>query len=161
MRLLHLLDKANIVPKRKLLELYPPFFFMGVKIKSVSKDHRHMHVQVPLRWYGKNMYGSMFGGFICAVADPLPALMCGRIFQGVEMWTKSNCVDFIKPAMGTLDAHVQISEHDLKAIEDQLARHNKATHVFEFTFRDKRGHEIARVKNQIYLRKRDKAARTP
>lgn len=153
MRLIKLLDKFQIIPKQKLLELYPPFFFMGVKIKTVSKDHRHMHLEVPLRWYGKNMHGSMFGGFICAVADPLPALMCGRIFPGVEMWTKSNSVEFLKPGFGTLDVHVQIDEKDVEAISRQLETKNKATHTFEFYFRDKKGSDVAHVKNKIYLRR--------
>ena len=153
MRLLKVLEKTKLVPKQKLLEFYPPFFFMGVKIKSVSEDYRNLHLEVPLRWYGKNMYGSMFGGFICAVADPLPALMCGRIFPGVEMWTKANSVEFLKPGFGTLNVHVQIIEQDVEAISRQLETHNKATHTFEFYFRDRKGTNVAHVKNKIYLRR--------
>lgn len=154
MKLFSMLSKIDAIPKSKLLEFYPPFLFMGVKVKHASKDHRSMHVTVPLRWYGKNMYGAMFGGFICAVADPLPALMAGRIFPGVEMWTKSNAVDFLKPGRSTLEAHIHISEEDVAAISRQLESEHKASHMFEFFFRDKHGHEIAHVKNTIYLRRR-------
>jgi acyl-coenzyme A thioesterase PaaI-like protein len=154
MKLLSMLSKIDLIPQQKLLEFYPPFLFMGVKVKRVSRDHRSMDVIVPLRWYGKNMYGAMFGGFICAVADPLPALMCGKIFPGVEMWTKSNAVDFLKPGRSTLEAHIHISELDVAAIGRQLDTEHKASHRFEFYFRDKHGHEIAHVKNEIYLRRR-------
>lgn len=127
---------------------------MGVKVKSISKDKRTMRVHVPLRWYGTNMYGAMFGGFICAVADPLPALMCGEIFPGVEMWTRANAVEFLRPGRSTLEAYIHISEKDVDAIKSQLEAHDKALHTFEFYFRDKHGHEIAHVKNTIYLRRR-------
>src|SRR5690242_2465947 len=82
----------------RLLEWYPPFLFMGVKVTEVARDYRKIRVEKPLRWYGKNMYGSMFGGFLAAVTDPLPALMCQRIFPGCQGWTKSHYVDFLKPA---------------------------------------------------------------
>jgi acyl-coenzyme A thioesterase PaaI-like protein len=145
---------AKILPEPKLLELYPPFLFMGVKIKKVSPDYRHMHVVLPMRWYGKNLYGTMFGGFMCAVSDPLPALMCEKIFPGVEVWTKAHAVDFKKPGKGHLDLYIDISEKDVGIIGRALDETGKCTHPFQFSFKDSHGREVAHVHNTVYLRRK-------
>lgn len=148
------MTRVKFVPPRLLLQFYPPFLFMGVKIKVFTKDHRRMVIQLPLRWYGKNVHGTMFGGFLCAVSDPLPALLCGRIFRGVEVWTKSHAVEFIRPAKTSVEAEVVISDEDVAAISEALNAEGKTSHTFRFSFRDEYLHEIATVANTVYFRKR-------
>lgn len=138
----------------KMLELYPPFFFMGVKIKRVSKDYRELDALLPLRWFGKNGHGTMFGGFMCSLSDPLAALMCGRIFPGNEVWTKANCVEFLRPGRSDLLLSIRITDEDVAKIGESLEAAGKASHVFEFSFRDREGTEVARVRNTVHVRRR-------
>ncbi len=153
MSLIKVMRRLKFIPPQRLLELYPPFFFMGVKVKHVSPDHRRLCIAVPLRWYGTNQYGSMFGGFVCAVSDPLPALLCSRLFPEHEIWTRKNCVEFLKPARGMIEAEITVSDDDVAKIEDGLSRHGRISHAFEFTFFDRHRVEIAHVKNTVFLRR--------
>lgn len=127
---------------------------MGVKVLAVASDYRHVHLRLPLRWYGKNLYGSMFGGFICAVADPLPTLLCHKIFPHTDVWTKKQCVYFLKPARGDLDLFIDIAEEAVQAIQAQLAQEGATEYEFVFYLRDSRGRSMARIKNTIFIREK-------
>ncbi len=153
-RLLQKSSRYGIYPPFKLLELYPPFLFMGLRIESVSKDYRKLVASVPTRWYGLNLHGSMFGGNMCSAADPLPALMCARIFTGVDVWTKACAVEFNKPARGRIAMKIEITDADIAEIQKQLDEKGKAKHCFEFDFWDRGGISIAKIKNTVYLKKR-------
>lgn len=149
--LLRLFRKRWLQDLRRI-ELYPPFMMMGVKVKEMSEDHREALFTLPLKWWAKNMHGTQFGGFICAVTDPLPALMCGKIFPGTIYWTKYNAVEFHKPAQGTLYIKVKITEKDIHSIQSALDRDGKTVHYFEFECRDSSGTLIASVRNGVYVR---------
>ena len=147
---------SKVLSEAKMLEFFPPFLFMGAKVRGVSKDYRKLHVTLPCRWYALNHHGTLFGGFLCAVADPLPSLLCSKIFPGHEVWTKANCVDFLRPARGILDIHVEITEADVEAIKKSLAAGGRTIHVFEFAFRDNKGKIVAEVKNSVFIRRGSK-----
>lgn len=148
------LSKSRFLPKSKALEIFPPFFFMGVKVIKATADYRHLHVRLPLKWYGKNMHGTMFGGFICAVSDPLPALLCAHIFPNLDVWTKKNSVEFLKPARERLDLKIDITDLQIQIIEGELRNYRQSTHTFEFQLTDTRNRAIARVENTVFMRQK-------
>lgn len=127
---------------------------MGVKVIEVGEGYRSLKLKLPLKWHGKNMHGTMFGGFMCAVADPLPALLVARIFEGTDFWTKSNAVEFLRPAKSDLICEVKLSEETIDAIRKELDSSGRITYEFNFDFIDKRGSIVAKVKNCVFLRKR-------
>ena len=146
--------RIRFIPERWLLQLYPPFFFMGVKVRYVSPDYREIQVELPARWYGKNMHGTLFGGFIAAVSDPLPTLLCERIFPGVQAWTRRNSIEFLRPARGGVSLHLKITDQDVESIKHDLDINGQVIHSFEYGFRDQRGHLVAHVLNAVYLRRK-------
>lgn len=152
MKLLNGLSRLKIIRDTKLLELYPPFFFMGVRVREVSSDFRHMEVSMPFRWYGSNMHGTMFGGFVCAVSDPLAALMCMKIFPGVRVWTKSHFVDFLKPVRKGLKIVIDITDEQIQHIRKELDAKGESVYVFEYPIRDQAGAVVAQVKNGVFMR---------
>lgn len=93
---------------------------------------------------------------MCAVADPLPTLLCERIFRGVQVWTRENSVKFLRPAKSALDLHIQIQESEVQSIRETLEVNGEAIHTFEYIFKDRRGHTIAEVLNTVYLRRKNK-----
>ena len=147
------------IPRKTILQYYPPFLFMGVKIREVSEDNRRCVAELPFKWYGSNPHGTIFGGFICALADPIPAILCGRIFPQTAAWTKSNSVTFKRPGRTTLTLEITITDADLAAIQAQLDSGGNAKHAFEFVFRDTDGKVVAEVKNTVVLKGEKKAAK--
>ena len=78
------------------MELYPPCFLMRVKVKDISNGWRRIRVKLPLNFTSRNPGGVMFGGYQACVADPFPAIACGRIFPEYSAWTRAMTVDFQK-----------------------------------------------------------------
>lgn len=148
------LQRVEFFPEPKRLEWYPPFLFMGVKVVEVSSDYRKAHLRVPLRWYFKNMHGSMFGGFICAVADPVPALLCSKVFPGIQVWTKQIAVEFLKPARTALDVFIDLPVATLDLARRELDFGGKSSQKFEFDIVDARRRVVASVQNTVFMRRK-------
>lgn len=127
---------------------------MGVKVLEVSPDYRYMHVRLPLRWYGKNMYGTMFGGFICAVTDPLAALLCAKLFPGTQVWSKKHTVDFVRPGRTTVDFKIKVTDEHLAQMDQQLKADSKALCEFRYSATDTKGHLVAEIQSTVYVRYR-------
>ncbi len=152
--------RLGFISETRMLELYPPFFFMGLKVVEVSKDYRLCRIRVPLRWYLKNHHGTFFGGAICSIADPIPALLCGRIFRGTQMWSQKVSVEFLKPLRGAVNLKVEIPEESIVRIRERLRETRTASETFTFSFWNDEGDEIARVENTVFLKMRPKRPAT-
>ena len=85
------------------MELYPPYFLMRVKVKDISNGWRRIRVKLPLNFTSRNPGGVMFGGYQACVADPFPAIACGRIFPEYSAWTRAMTVDFQKGGTSDLE----------------------------------------------------------
>ena len=60
---------------RRVLNLWPPFLFSGIRITELSDDYRHCRVELK-NWPGtRNANGSQFGGSLFAMTDPVYSLM--------------------------------------------------------------------------------------
>ncbi len=153
MNIIELLRMLRFIPEPKLLQLYPPFFFIGLKVLEYSKDLKRVHVRLPMRWYTKNMHGTFFGGVLTMVCDPFPAIMIPKYFSNVHVWTKQLTVEFLRPSRSSVDLIVEVTEVDCRIIQEKLDADGSALHDFHYCFMDSRGREIARVKNTVYIRK--------
>ncbi len=153
------LNSLNFSPKHRMLEFYPSFFFLGIRIEKMSQDHREMDVRLPLRWYLRNLHGSMFGGAICAVCDPLAAVLCEYLLdaQGtrVHVWSKSQTVDFLRPGRTSILFRVRVSDEDLSSIQEQLDGKGQATRQFEFFGYGEQEEKVVRILNTVFLKKKD------
>ncbi len=74
---------TKLLSQRRRLELYPPFFFMRVKVLEISEDWRKVRVRLPLTSFSINPGGVVFGGYQAALADPIRGLGVRQYFQGL------------------------------------------------------------------------------
>jgi len=127
---------------------------MGAKIIYLSNNYRKISIKLPVRWYGKNMHGTLFGGFICALSDPIAVLLCQKIFPDTQSWTRKNEVEFFRPVRSKLQLDFEITETQVKEISRLLVEKGECLYTFEYSYKDKRSHLVAHTKNTIYLRKK-------
>ena len=93
-RLMQYFSAARFISDARRLEIYPPFFLMRIKVLEVSDDWRHIRIRLPLNSFSRNPGGVMFGGYQAALADPIAAVSCARVFPGYSVWTRAMCIDF-------------------------------------------------------------------
>jgi acyl-coenzyme A thioesterase PaaI-like protein len=147
-----LLKKFPFIPEKKFLEWYPPFFLMRVKVLEVKDDGRFLRLKLPLNMFSKNMGHSMFGGYQAAVADPIAALVCAKLFPGNEVWTRSQHIDFQHEGNSDLELRFTFPENIELQIKTDLANKGRSTPTFEYGFYRKDGVRCSKIINTVAIR---------
>ena len=84
-RVLRFFAERRLLPEARMLEWYPPFLAMRIKVIQLDRDWREVRIRLPLNAISRNPGGVMFGGYQAALADPVPALACARVFPGLSL----------------------------------------------------------------------------
>lgn len=138
--------------KRRDLELFPPYWLMDVRVLSTEDNWRHVRIRLPLNMFNRNMGGTMFGGAQAALADPIPALACARIFPEYAVWTRDLTLDFRLPGSTELELRFDFSAEQEAKIRRELASRGRATPLFEFGYYLADGTECTHVSNRVAIR---------
>ncbi len=82
---------------RRILNLWPPFLFAGIRVLEISDDWRHARVVLKRHWYNRNFVGTHFGGSLFAMTDPFWMIMTlYRLGDGYIVWDKSAEIEFVE-----------------------------------------------------------------
>jgi uncharacterized protein (TIGR00369 family) len=134
------------------LESYPPFQAMAIQVLELHNSWRSVRIMLPLNERNRNPGGSMFGGCIASLADPIPALACHRQFPAYTVWTRELQVDFRRPGLSDLELRFEITQSAIDDIALELKQRKRSTPVFEFGFYDRDDNLVAWVKNRVAIR---------
>jgi acyl-coenzyme A thioesterase PaaI-like protein len=154
MGLLRFLASLKFLPETRRLELYPPFFKMRAKIVEARNGWRQMRIRLPLTAFSSNLSGDMFGGWQAALADPIAALSCARVFPGYSVWTRAMSVAFEKPGSTDLELRFEMHPEQEAAISAELKSNGRATPTFEYGFYLTDGTLCTRITNTVAIRPR-------
>lgn len=143
---------TRLLSSRRRLELYPPFFFMRVKVLEISDDWRKVRLRLPLTSFSINPGGVVFGGYQAALADPVAALACGNIFKGWVVWTRSMHIDFIHGGTSDLELRFDFPEATEAAIRKELERDGRASPEFEYAYYREDGERCTVIRNTVAIR---------
>jgi uncharacterized protein (TIGR00369 family) len=141
----------RLSPARRL-EWFPPFRAMGIRVLELSESWDRARILLPLNAHTRNPGGSMFGGAIAALADPIAALACARRFPGYWVWTRDLQVDFLREGRTDLELRFEFDPELARRIELELARRGRCTPGFEYGLYLADGRMAAHVINHVALR---------
>lgn len=134
------------------LEDYPPFRAMAIRVLELPADWRSVRILLPLNEINRNPGGSMFGGSMASLADPIPALACHRQFPEFAVWTRKLQIDFRRPGLSDLELRFELSESTIERIGQELSERGRSTPCFEFGFYDRDETLVAWVMNRVAIR---------
>jgi acyl-coenzyme A thioesterase PaaI-like protein len=161
-RFMKFVARSGILPDARLLELYPPFMPMRIKVLEITKDWRTVRILLPLNARSRNPGGVMFGGYQAALADPIAALACARVFPGYSVWTRAMSISFDHGGNSDLEMRFALTPEQEKDIRMQLESEGRATPTFEYGYVRKDGVRCTVVRNTVAIRPRGyKRATTP
>ncbi|HET7369215.1 MAG TPA: DUF4442 domain-containing protein [Gammaproteobacteria bacterium] len=152
MNLLKTLAGLEWLSEKRRLELYPPFFLMRAKFIEMSDGWRVIRIRLPLNTFSRNMGGAMFGGWQAALADPIAALSCARVFPGYSVWTRAMTIDFSSPGSTDLELRFELPADKEAAIRAQLKKNGRATPRFEYGFYLADGTRCTTIHNSVAIR---------
>lgn len=138
---------------RIMLNIWPPFFFTGIKIMKISDDYRYCKVKLK-NWPGtRNANGTQFGGSLFSMTDPIYSLMLmGILGSKYFVWDKSAHIDFLKPGVGEVYVECVLSDELLHTIKEGTDGGEKFLPFVENHIIDSKGTLVAHVKRELYVR---------
>ncbi len=143
---------AAPVPLDRLLQIYPMFLFLGLKIR-IPADFRTVDIEVPFRFYLKNNTGVMFGAAMSTASDPFPALLLQKIFgPSTAAFTARHTLDYLRPARSAVRMHLALQDDDIRDFARMLKDKGSARKTFRYYFTDDEAKRVARVTSTAYLR---------
>lgn len=142
---------------RHFFNVYPPYLGAGVHVDEIAPDWRYLRVRMPLRWYNRNYVGSHFGGSLYSMTDPFFMIMVMKnLGPEFVVWDRAAEIEFVSPGRGIVTAEFRLTVEDL----DNMRRHTSgdAKHLcwLSTDVRARDGTVVARVRKQLYIRRRRK-----
>ena len=140
---------------RVLFNCWPPFVGAGIHILTVSPDYRAVRVRLKRSWYNKNYVGTQFGGSIYAMTDPFYMwTIMTNLGHDYIVWDKAGEIEFVKPGRSTVHAQFRLDDATLAEMTAAAAGGDKVLRWFETDVIDRDGEVVARVRKQLYLRRK-------
>ena len=144
---------------RRYMSFWPPFLFSGIRVVQLSDDFSHARVELRQRWYNRNYVGTHFGGSLFAMTDPFWMIMVmRRLGPGYLVWDQAAEIRFEKPGRGTVVADFRLGDAVVEQLRAAAEGGNKVLHWFEMDVTDAAGDVVARVRKQVYVRRKRPAA---
>lgn len=151
-------DRALAARSRKLrrfINFYPPYLGAGVRVTHIADDFRRVEVEMPLRFYNRNYFGTHFGGSLYSMCDPFYVLMLANIL-GPEyiVWDKAANIRFKKPGKGVMKATFELTEEKIAEIRIAADTQPKVEPLFQVLVKDEEGTVVAEVDKLLYVKKK-------
>lgn len=146
----------NAATFRRLINLWPPLLFAGIRADHISADYRRVDVSLTLRWFNRNINGAHYGGSLFSMTDPWYGLMLLKVLgeRDFMVWTKEAAIDYLSPGRGVVRARFEVTDAILAEARDHLSREDKLIRPFDIDITDAAGTVVARVRNTVYIRRR-------
>lgn len=144
---------------RRVMNLWPPFLFAGVRVRDIAQDWRSAEVELRSHWWNRNYVGVHFGGSLFAMTDPFWMLLTLRALGGgYVVWDKAGAIEFVRPGRGTVRTRFQLDDAVLDELRQATADGGKYLRWFETDVVDADGAVVARVRKQLHVRRKRPAA---
>ena len=139
-----------------ILRLYPPYLGAGIRVRRVAPDLASFEVDMPLRFYNRNYFGTHFGGSLYAMCDPFFVLiLVERLGKAYVVWDRSASIRFRRPGRGTVRAVFTIDDETVAAIRQRADEKGRTLEAFTVDVVDGDGKVVAQVEKVVHVRRKD------
>ncbi|WP_165782451.1 DUF4442 domain-containing protein [Solilutibacter silvestris] len=140
---------------RWVMNLWPPFLFNSIHVQHIGADWRSARVVLRKRPWNRNYVNTQFGGNLFAMTDPFwMLLVMHALGNDYIVWDKAGAIEFVKPGRSDVFAEFHLSDADIQSLLEEAASGGKVLRWFDTHVVDASGEVIARVRKQLYLRRK-------
>jgi acyl-coenzyme A thioesterase PaaI-like protein len=146
---------------RRGINYYPPYLGAGVRVTHIADDFRSVEVEMPLRFYNRNYFGTHFGGSLYSMCDPFYVLMLANILgPDYIVWDKAANIRFRKPGKGVMKASFHLTEEKIAEIRTAAETQPKVERLFQVQIKDAEGSVVAEIDKLLYVRKKNQTPKS-
>lgn len=139
----------------RIMNLFPPFLGMGLRVKEFSDDWTVCRVELTLNRMNRNQQGTAFGGSIGAMSDAFHALLLmHQLGPDYNVWDKAAEIEYVSPGVSTVYGRFEVPREVAEQIREQAESGEKVLPWFETELTLADGTVVARVRRQLYVRKK-------
>ena len=140
---------------RRLMNLWPPLLFAGIRATRIAEDWHEAEVELRLGRLNRNYVGTHFGGSLFAMTDPFYTLMLAKTLGPDHIvWDKAATIDYVSPGLGTVTARFRLEPDRLEEIRAAAATGDKVLPVFRCEIRNADDGLVATVDRTLYVRRK-------
>ena len=148
-------NRLNAGAMRWILNLWPPFLCNSIRVTEIASDWRSARVELRSRPWNRNYVGVHFGGNLFSMTDPFWMLLAMHALgSDYIVWDQAGTIEFLKPGRGTVHAVFRLDDAILGQLREATAGGAKHLHWFETDVLDASGEVVARVRKQLYVRRK-------
>lgn len=142
------------------MSVWPPYLAAGIRVEHIAPDFSQARVRLNRRPWNTNYVGTAFGGSLFSMSDPFwMFLLMRRLGPDFVVWDVAGEIDFVAPGRTAVHAEFVVTQEQVDEIRDAAAGGDKVLRWFSTDLTDDAGEVVARVRKQIYVRrKRDARA---
>ena len=140
---------------RRIMNLWPPLLFSGIRVLAIGADWRSARVVLRKRWYNGNYVGVHFGGSLFAMTDPFWMILVKECLgREYLVWDKAAEIEFVAPGRTDVFAEFTLDDGVLGELRAATADGAKTLRWFELEVKTAAGDVVARVRKQLYVRRK-------
>lgn len=140
---------------RRLLSVWPPFRFAGIRVTRIEPDWSGATVQLRLGVLTRNYVGTQFGGSLFAMTDPFwMILLLHQLGPDYVVWDKRAEIEYVRPGRTDVQTEFAVDPAVVAELRSAADAGEKVLRWFENDIVDTSGQLVARVRRQIYVRRR-------
>ncbi len=146
----------------RIINVYPPYLGAGIRFLRRESDAHTLKVELKLRSWNRNLFGTQFGGSLYSMCDPwFVFLLVRHLGPGYVVWDKAAAIEFLKPGRGRVTATFHIPSERVEEIRAAADRAGKTEPVLTVDVVADGGEVVARVSKTLWVRKKDAVQGAP
>jgi acyl-coenzyme A thioesterase PaaI-like protein len=139
----------------RIISVYPPYLGAGVRFLRRESDAHTLKVELRLRPWNRNLFGTHFGGSLYSMCDPwFVFLLVRHLGPGYVVWDKAAAIEFLRPGRGRVTATFRVPPEKVDEIRHAADRDGKTEPVLTVDVVSDDGEVVARVTKRLWVRKK-------
>lgn len=143
----------------RIVNVYPPYLGAGIRVLHRQGDERTIRVEMRLRAWNRNLFGTHFGGSLYSMCDPWFVFLLVRLLgDDYLVWDKAAAIEFLRPGRGRVTATFHVPPATVEAIRAAADRDGKTEPVLTAEVVAEDGQVVARVRKTLWVKRKGNAS---
>lgn len=151
-----MIEKLKLWFFRTAFNWWPSYRGTGARITYISPEMDEIHTRIKLTWRTRNYVGTLFGGSMFAMADPIyMVILIRHLGNDYVVWDKSASIRFIRPGTGRVRGIFRVGPEEIARIKAEVDLDKERDYTYVTELINEEGKVVAEVEKLLYIARKD------